>query len=88
MRTFHEEVRRTDDRGQIKKTSNPPTEEASAWQALTCLAIAPLSGAEEEHSTPDVEQRGGQKSAIKAQRAVALTGGAVSSVVGVHTGTF
>jgi hypothetical protein len=88
MRTFHEEVRRTDDRGQIKKTSNPPTEEASAWRALTCLAVAPLSRANEEHSTSNVERRRGEKSLIKAQAAGALTGGAVSSVVGVHTGTF
>jgi hypothetical protein len=35
-----------------KQTFNPPTPKASMWQALTRLAIAPLSGAKEEYPTP------------------------------------
>ena len=41
--------------GKKKKTSNPPTPKASAWQALTCLAVAkakeerPMKGGSEAH---------------------------------------
>jgi len=37
-----------------QQTPNPPTPTASAWQALTCLAVAPLGGAKEERPTPNV----------------------------------
>jgi hypothetical protein len=31
-----------------KQTLNPPTPKASAWQAPTCLAVAPQDGTKEE----------------------------------------
>jgi hypothetical protein len=40
-----------------QQTSNPPTPKASAWQALTCFAVAPLSGAKEERPTACPERK-------------------------------
>src|SRR6266404_783415 len=63
-----------------KQRCNPPTPKASAWQALTCLAVAPLIGAKEERPTSNEEDilllpmltRGRQTSENRGQRSSAF----------------
>lgn len=47
------------------KTSNPPTPKASARRALTCRAVAPFSGAKEEHSINPKSEIQNRKSKIE-----------------------
>jgi hypothetical protein len=58
----------------FQQTCNPPTPKASAWQALTCLAVVPLGRTKEERSTPKGFARHGGQAEQAVQRPIDSVG--------------